>query len=415
MPPPLAFSNYDTDEQQYQVIDFASGEITTIPRTGGNRISRYGEFRQPDDFILQSPNFVMRQVRFVYEREGDQDPNGYTLYALAPSGEQTRIMDGISFPGGVSSSWVYWSPNGVHLYFFAHPDGEKQQYTLYQYNSLEQSIHPLIEGFEAEFRGLTCYNPDEWCLVHKTVNGLLDLYLLDKDSGDLWTITQDVSGGYRAWWQEEQNAFFYSLPLADDQIALRFYDLDSHTDTLISEFKADWLFELIWSPDGRWLAVQTSLDDQSDLFVLNPWQPDPEVIPIEISTTQGHVNFIHWVSVDQLSYYAADDGDGLHQKFYLATLPDGQSQVVHENYDSVNRGFPIDFEWSPDGRWLALSYQGYADVTSSIFIIDTLGEVPPQQIPGDFSDVGIPCIGWYAPEAYVTGQAYLCDMHLGVG
>ncbi len=267
MPPPLAFSNYDTDEQQYQVIDFATGEITTIPRTGGNRISRYGEFRQPEDFILQSPNFVMRQVRFVYEQEGNRDPNGYTLYALSTSGEQTRIMDGIFFPGGVSASWAYWSPNGVYLYFFAHPAGEKQQYTLYQYRN-EQSLHPLIEGFETGVGGLTCYTPDEWCLVDKKVNGLLDLYLLDKDSGDLWTVAQDVSGWFRAWWQEEQNAFLYAVPLAEDQVALRFYDLDTHTDTFISEFKADWLVELIWSPDGRWLAVRATLDDQVDLEVL---------------------------------------------------------------------------------------------------------------------------------------------------
>lgn len=418
MPPPLAFSSYDTDEQQYQVINFATGEITTIPRTGGKRTSRYGEYGQPDDFILQSPNFVTRQVQFVYERDGDIDPNGYTLYAFSISGERTRIMDGIFFDGGINSSWVYWSPNGVYVYFFAHPAGETQQSTLYQYNALEQTVHPLMDGFEDVGSDFICYNPDEWCVVHKAVNGLLDLYLLDKDSGDLWTLAQGVPGWFRAWWQEDRNAFLYVLPLAEGQMAVRFYDLDTHTDTFISEFKADHVWELIWSPDYRWLAVSSRLNDQADLYVLDPWQPDPQVIPIEISTTLRHLSFIHWVSANQLSYFAANDfyADGATGKnFYLATFPDGQSQIVVENFDRLNGAFPIDWEWSPDGRWLALSFQSYSDKTALIYVIDTLGEVPPQQLPGDFSDVHIPCIGWYAPEAYATGQAYLCDMHLGMG
>ncbi|MFN8375928.1 MAG: hypothetical protein U0694_24030 [Anaerolineae bacterium] len=35
--PPLAFSHYYTDETEYYVMDFATGDVTTIARTGSSQ------------------------------------------------------------------------------------------------------------------------------------------------------------------------------------------------------------------------------------------------------------------------------------------------------------------------------------------------------------------------------------------
>lgn len=413
VPPPLAFSNYNTDEQGYQVIDFATGETTTIARTGGIHLCHCGEFGQLTDFILQAADDPSRMVHFVMERDGENLANGYTLYALPSLDNPIRIMDGIDLQGREYTAQQYWSANTRFLYFLAFTAKNRDHLTLYQYEAWQQTAQPLLEG---PIRELICYQSDDWCLVMKLHSVVLgqerySTYLLDKNSGDLWLISQDTLGQIRSWWQADQSSFIYSLQLSDTRIALHSYDVKTHVDNLITELAVHNLSVPQWSPDHHWLAILGSVGEQDwDIFLVDTSKnlAHSEPIPIQGRATSS---YLRWLTPDKLFYQVIDE-NGINSQFYVTTVSTMESQVIFDFPDSHSWSSIIDTAWSPDGRWLAVSFWGD---TRDVYVIDSQNEVAPQKVPGDFSDAYLMCIGWYTPEAYATGQAYLCDMHVGMG
>ncbi|MFN8375931.1 MAG: DPP IV N-terminal domain-containing protein [Anaerolineae bacterium] len=69
----------------------------------------------------------------------------------------------------------------------------------------------------------------------------------------------------------------------------------------------------------------------------------------------------------------------------------------------------FDQAWSPDNRWMAITF------SNTLYVIDILGTTPARQMTMDGLETDVMCIGWYPPEVYASGQAYLCNVYMGIG
>lgn len=420
IPPPLAFSDFATDPEQYSVYDFETGGVRVIARTGGKTgTGGFGETVSPEEFTLQSPYYPVLQVHLI--QEDDDDYSSYSLYSLPLTEGQQPALKRIYIDAWASPFWMYWSPNGSYLYLFADNPHNRHR-DLYQYDLYEEQARLLVSdvnSFQNDFDRLDAFQTDNcvyqsaWCWLRHTdeeteASGQQTLLLLDKDSGTLFPIASDSRGRIDAWWTNEGSALIYRVSQNDEHEALHVYDVESHADRLLAEINARRLSNPLRSPDGHWLAVTGWVNPSniSVIFVIDTREPNTEVLRITDGLKPTGV--YRWTSPDHLFFRAADLGTA-EEGFYVTTLP---NRGTHSTFQFTPDLAPSSMglsDWSPDGRWFAFS------LGDSIQVIDGLAEVSPFTLAVDFSDYTIICLGWYTVEVYASGKAFLCDIYQGIG
>lgn len=426
VPPPLAYSGYNTDHEVYYVMDFGTGDVTTVQRTGYDmRREPAGETVTPDEMILQSPYDESLRLQFINET-GKQMMGGggyYRLYRLTPDGTREFIADKVKpvrspyIPLLSPDDWsplivLDWSPNGRFFYFAPEHDGGS--YAVYQYD-LQSGDAPKVLLQPYYPAAVSCDSQSEWCVLISSLETIvgeitsreITWYLLNLNTGDISTIAAssfDSSG--RIWWQRHTPAFIYVVPGAGDLTEIRLYDYSTQTDSLMVELHvAPYVYDVIWSPDYRWLAVSTSAES-GEIFVVNMQQPNPEPllitenIDIDISSSS-----VRWVSLNKL-FFSGWRSKSQTQSvegnvYYVTTLPGGDTRTAAEI-----TAHGEDEAWSPDGRWLALSG------LNELYVVDVLGTSAVRQIQIGLLD-DIMCLGWYTPDVYARSKAYLCNMYMG--
>lgn len=413
VPPPLAFSNWDTDEQEYRVIDFASGEVTTIPRTGGiSRMKPFYESPIPKEALSISPYDETIKILFINESYwGVASLEGNGVYRIFPNGER-KLLNEAGFP-------LYpleWSPNGRYFYFRG--DVNQIAKKLFQYDLYTETLTPILESPQVVYA--ECNPAAEWCTLQSYNSPdsfeAAHLYLLNTNTGDVRFISLHKSYYFtEIWWQDDAPTFFYSQRISEEREVLRLYNYHDHTDMLISEVDAFLIENLEWSPDHRWLIFTAIVGQwQHEMFAVN-FESDaytPRLLT-EHTDFSIHTYFNHWQTSDKLFFglvnapYEYD----LYE-FYLSDLSTGQTLKAAEF--SVS-GSLIDDVWSPDGRWLALSYGSYGD-SNNLYIVDSHAEVPFIEVPVNYDPPYVICVGWYTPKILLSGEANLCDdVYMGIG
>jgi hypothetical protein len=259
----------------------------------------------------------------------------------------------------------------------------------------------------------SCHIQVVWCLVRRWKQPdqytQMELYLINTNTGELTFLADTNTRSEWAWWQTQTPTFIYAAEIGGNRYALRLYNYDDHIDTLITEVDGAYISKVLPSPDQRWLAVTTD----SDLYVLDRQQEN--AAPILLSgdiILSVSTRYLRWMAVDTLFYDASASSEGEEPAYgyYVTTVPDGHTTAVEVNLDAAL----VDDEWSPDGRWLALSFTNYGDENAA-YIIDALGEVPVRQLEVDFSPRDMICVDWYDAETYTTDITGLCDIYTGIG
>jgi hypothetical protein len=404
VPPPLAYANWNTIEQEYYILDFAAGEITTVPSEGDLYPEFGGEQFLPQEITLQSPHDAELQMHFIAEGESPES-NLYTLYVVINSA-RTRLTDH-AFP----VTPLEWSPDGRYFYFEVYYRVEGSavgNYILYYYDLHRRTVALGI----LEHIVLTSCSPSaEWCVVQRrnrtdTFNEL-ELYLLNTNTGHLTLLAETASiGFYWVWWQMDASTFMYVEKLGDNLQAIRLYDYEQQIDTVIAEVEGLYVTQVIPSPDDRWLAVTTT----TDLYLIDQTveNPAPVLLTGEIDF-QVTIKYLRWMSDDRLFFDTRHDEERQYG-YYTATVTDG---IISATELSAI-GELLDDDWSADGRWLALSFGDYGE-NNNAYVIDAFGQVPVYQLQVDFAPRDMICIDWYEPEQYQTDITSLCDIYMGIG
>lgn len=268
LPPPLGFALNSEDHLRYYVYDFETEKITTIASTArpqGQGLTYNWGAPPPDELSLQSPydpavRFVL--VNTMPGQDAGEGPTDWTLYRVQPDGTRQFITETIYTPF-YSESVVYstteWSPDGRYYYVFSGLDFLKG-YALYRLDLETNQMTLLLD----KASGIdTCQPEGVWCIVYtyeERVNHNDDtppktLRLIDRNTGQLQELGTSATSYVSLYWVSGGSAFFYAMALDQKSYALHHYDLATHTDQLVSEWKGIRL-SLDESPDKRWLMIR---------------------------------------------------------------------------------------------------------------------------------------------------------------
>ena len=137
-----------------------------------------------------------------------------------------------------------------------------------------------------------------------------------------------------------------------------------------------------WSPDGRWVVVQT---------------PEPAILVLDTSTGE-----LRRLTAGSISVLASDLGpspvggwspDGRELAFLsphggiaFASVPDGTVRTL-PGWPERSDPFPAPVAWSPDGRWIVTRSLTEAGQASLVRIDPLSGDAHPITPPSEFWDV----------------------------
>jgi hypothetical protein len=407
VPPPLAYASMNTVTDEYHVLDFASGDITTIATTSDPYPEFGGEQFMPQEVILQSPDdetvqMVFTSADFIPEEEQ------YILYRVDANGERVQIAD-----HALPATPIEWSPDGRIFYFAVYnlaPGSVGGNTILYSYDLHSNGNQlPLLE----RMGNASCDSESAWCVVRRWSEPdeyqNMEAYLLDTNTRALTLLAATTAASQVVWWQANTPTFIYAAKVSENRQALRLYNYHEHIDTLMAEFDGTHIHQILWSPDSRWLAVT----NENDLYIvdMHEQQATPVLLSGDIDASVS-TRYLRWMSDDTLFYEAATPQVGYEPTYgyYVTTVPDAHTTAVELNFVM---GL-VDDEWSPDGRWLALSFTNYGDENAA-YIIDALGEAPLYQVEVDFDPGDMICVDWYDADVYATDITGLCDIYTGIG
>lgn len=401
VPPPLAFSSLRVDDQEYHVLDFASGEMTTIPRLDVADDSSDIFILAPDlppEVILQSPFQQREQVKFINETTSPPENVGYTIYRVQPDGTLWHVAD-----RGFPATPLEWSADGRYVYFEADRTTEGRV-TLYQLEFDSTTLTPLLSGNRFDYN---CHPNGLWCLVRYQItperNSPVEIALLETNSGQLWQLgrIQPVHEWVR--WRGTIPAFIYLAYVDDQHSAIHQYNFEAHTDTQLGTVDSGAIALLIWSPDLRWLAVT----DYQAVFVMDTQAENSPPQRISADLAPVAETFLHWSDNQHLffDHTLRRENAPTQYHYYTVNVGQGALQAV-ARIDTTSR--IIDDAWTPDGRWLALSFSDAAS-QNALYLLDGLARRPLQAIAVPFPPEDAICLGWESESVYSVGQAYLCD------
>jgi Tol biopolymer transport system component len=230
-------------------------EIYTMIADGSDQ--RRLTFNEYDDYSpAWSPDGS--QIAFISDRD-DPNPGNcshtcfYQLYSINADGSGEHKLIETEF----STLHPDWHSDGMKISF----DSESNlQGNIYVVNTDGSNLQLLIEdGFWAD------WSPDGSQIVFASKrDGNVELYLADADGSNQRRLTQNRRLDYFPDWSPDGRRIAFTV--MEDK-AIYIMDADgSNEQRLTHQGNAE---NPAWSPDGTWLAYQSSNDGDFEIYVIN--------------------------------------------------------------------------------------------------------------------------------------------------
>ena len=250
-------------------------EIYTMNPDGSNqRRVTYNEYG--DDSPALSPDGS--QIVFISNRD---DPNPdtceqsclYQLYIVNSDGSSEHKLIATEF----STMHPDWHPDGTRISFDTEFNLEGGIYVV---NSDGSDLRLLIEdGFWAD------WSPDGTQIVFASRrDGNVELYLADADGNNQRRLTQNGRLEYFPDWSPDGRRIAFAV-LEDRAIYIMNAD-GSDERRLTQQGNAE---NPTWSPDGIWIAYQSSSDGDFEIYAINveeALQGDEGFNPLQLTDNQ---------------------------------------------------------------------------------------------------------------------------------
>lgn len=196
-------------------------------------------------------------------------------------------------------------------------------------------------------------------------DGNWEVYIMDRDGSNLVNLTNDPAADGIVVHAARQDRLAFVSDRDEGGLGVFVMDLDGNNVTKIGKLPASMSVPLAWSPDGKYL-------------VINSGQPDsPEILLVELDS-EGIVNlterddarrFGDWSSKVNRLILSSSTGEGMS---LFVTDPEGkQKQFLTDG--SYPAGAP---QWSPDGQKVVFMATEPGGGPIDIYVVDAAGGEP---------------------------------------
>ena len=250
-------------------------EIYTMNPDGSNQ-HRLTSNESDDDSPVWSPDGS--QIAFISDRD---DPNSgacvqsclYQLYIInVDDGSERKLIE-----TGFSTLHPDWYPDGTRISFDTEAD---LQGDIYIVNADGSDLQLLIEdGFWAD------WSPDGTQIVFASRrDGNVELYLADADGNNQRRLTRNGRLDYFPDWSPDGRRIAFAV---QEDRAIYIMDADgSDEQRLTHQGNAE---NPTWSPDGCWIAYQSSSDGDFEIYAINveeALQGNDGIDPLQLTNNQ---------------------------------------------------------------------------------------------------------------------------------
>ena len=241
----------------------------------------------PINYLSPVPSTDSRKLFVI----GDQSRGELTRY-------DTKTSQFIPYLSGISAEGVSFSSDGKWAAYGSYPDA-----------ILWRSKSDGSERLQLTFPPLRAYQPD-WAPDGKSVAFMgtepgrsWRVYVVSAEGGTLRMISpEDRNYGDPSWSPDGLSLAFGGLPWAERENAGGIFILDVRTNQISKLAGSEHMFSPRWSPDGQYLAVQTSDGLKQVLFDFKTrqWQE---------LTSGAYFGYPNWSRGSQYVYYDIEVGD----------------------------------------------------------------------------------------------------------
>ncbi|MFZ0821624.1 MAG: winged helix-turn-helix domain-containing protein [Candidatus Acidiferrales bacterium] len=280
--------------------------------------------------------------------------DGTRIFALGTqiSGELLRYdaarKDFLQFSGGLSADHVDFTRDGLWMTYVTFPDG-----SLWRARS--DGSEPLQLTFPPQRALNPRWSPDgkRILFVTRRPGEMPKIYTISFDGGNAESVVSESHAQTSASWSPQGNQIFYGRdPYGESQdVSLYRVDLRSGRSEKIPG--ADNLFSPICSPDGRYLAAQSTVGDHA--LVLVDLQSEKRIVLL-----RSKADYPAWSADSQYLYFNTFASD--NPALFRVRVPDGR---VEKLMDLPFRITGIYGFWSgltPDGSPLLFRSHEQTDV-----------------------------------------------------
>ena len=277
--------------------------------------------------------------------------NGKTIFAIGSlfSGELVRydpkLKEYLPFLGGLSADHLEFSRDGQWIAYVTIPE-----------RTLWRARSDGSEAFQITFPPLQVDSRPHWSADGKRITfaarrpgELLRLYTVSEE-GNPEPLPVDSHSQATPDWMPQEDALIYGcFPGIDDSSKMALYRMDLQTRRSERIPGTDGLYNPLWSPDGKWLAVVDAASERLFLVDLKTGKR------IQLSRPAAYPV---WSADSQYIYYPAHYSTPDHAIFRVH-VPDGtEERVVDVNFRAASASFGL----APDGAPIILREHDHYDI-----------------------------------------------------
>jgi Tol biopolymer transport system component len=274
--------------------------------------------------------------------------NGKTIFAIGtlPAGELVRYdakqRDFVPILPGVSADHLEFSRDGQWITYVTIPE-----------RTLWRARSDGSDRFQLTFPPLQVDSRPHWSSDGKRITfaakrpgELMRLYTISSDDGNTQPLPSESRSQATPDWMPDENSLIYgSVPDVDRPSDVALYRIDLRTQRNERIPGTDGLYNPLWSPDGRQLAVIDASSQRLFLVDLKTGKrtqlSQPMVYPV-------------WSADSQYLYYSAPG-----HEIARVHVPEGYEERVVEVPFRLDSG---SFGLAPDGAPIVLREHGHYDV-----------------------------------------------------
>jgi Tol biopolymer transport system component len=286
----------------------------------------------PINYLSPVPSTDSRKLFVI----GDQSRGELTRYDAKTSQFKPYLL-------GISAEGVSFSSDGKWAAYGSYPDA-----TLWR-SKIDGS-----ERLQLTFPPVRAYQPD-WAPDGKSVAFMgtepgrsWRVYVVSVEGGTLRMISpEDRNYGDPSWSPDGLSLAFGGLPWAERENAAGIFILDVRTNQISKLAGSEHMFSPRWSPDGQYLAAQTSNGLKQVLFDFKTrqWQE---------LTSGAYFGYPNWSRGSHYVYYDTELGD--QAGFYRVRISDRKVERM-ANFKDIRRAVGTLGSWgglAPDDSPLLL-------------------------------------------------------------